>query len=470
MSSEELYRLKTLFLVSWLGNEVSALDFYGDIFCPEEIERRGYVSDHLANPIIAYTVEDEGHRYLHNEIVFRDMKAFEEVQGNDFAVCSLCSYSGKTRSAKNAYKLQGICIDLDGVGLKELESLRMYFEQDMLPVPTYLVNSGYGLHVYYIFYEPIPLYPHLIPYLQKLKEGLTRIVWNKETSNYKIENRQYQGIFQGFRIVGTCSKLGRTKKSKQNYRVKAYKCGKKVDLMYLNEYVYDQYKVPEGFDSYGSGIWGEDHLTLDKAQILYPEWYEKRIIQKKPVGQYVCNRGLYYWWLNEIQTDGNARDGNRYNCIAVLFIMAIKCNIEKEAVLQDALSLVEPFNELTVREDNAFTVDDVMQASKYYKKSYARYSINAIEVKTGIRINRRPKKERKNQEEHLEEARAIRDIRMRRQGKKWTDGNGRPKGSGSKEQTVREWQQQNPNGRKIDCYRDIKLSRMTIDKWWKQEK
>lgn len=46
---------------------------------------------------------------------------------------------------------------------------------------------------------------------------------------------------------------------------------------------------------------------------------------------------------------------------------------------------------------------------------------------------------------------------------------GRPKGSGTKEDEVREWQQNNPEGRKIDCHRETGLSRVTINKWWNSE-
>ena len=42
------------------------------------------------------------------------------------------------------------------------------------------------------------------------------------------------------------------------------------------------------------------------------------------------------------------------------------------------------------------------------------------------------KRNYQKQADHLEEARAIRDIRMKRQDRDWREGNGRPKGSGEK--------------------------------------
>lgn len=461
-SAEQVYRDKNAYLRNWLS-EVSSIDFYKDIFPPEDMERRGCSGDRKANPIIALTETSERRgkkrTYLHNEIVFSDFEAFEKAKGNPFALCSMCSYSGRRRSANNAYKLHGICIDLDGVGMEELDTFRAHVEHNLIPWPTYLVNSGHGLHVYYIFFEPIPLYPNVVSYMQRLKEGLTRIVWNKETSNYKVKDRQFQGIYQGFRMVGSCSKLGRTERAKKNYLVTAFKCSKKVDLMYLNEFVYDEFKIPDNMDLYGSGLWGDEHLTLDKARELYPKWYQKRIVEKKAKGQWYCNEGLYYWWLNKIRAPGNARDGNRYNCVSILFIMAIKCGIPKNVPTEDALDLVDTFNELTEREKNEFTVDDVRAASKYYDASYAYYSINAIETRTGIRVDRRPKRKSREQGEHLKRARLLRSLSS-------YDNAGRPEGSGTAQKEIIEWQKKNPGGTKKQCKDATGLSFPTIRKWW----
>ena len=44
---------------------------------------------------------------------------------------------------------------------------------------------------------------------------------------------------------------------------------------------------------------------------------------------------------------------------------------------------------------------------------------------------------------------------------------GRPKGSGTAEHTVREWQEKHQTGRKSDCIRDTGLAKHTVYKWWK---
>ena len=41
---------------------------------------------------------------------------------------------------------------------------------------------------------------------------------------------------------------------------------------------------------------------------------------------------------------------------------------------------------------------------------------------------------------------------------------GRPEGSGTKEQIVKEYREKNPTARKSDCIRDTGLSKMTVYK------
>ena len=87
------------------------------------------------------------------------------------------------------------------------------------------------------------------------------------------------------------------------------------------------------------------------------------------------------------------------------------------------------------------------------------------------------------QADHLEIARAIRDIKAKQQGKKdWREGKavsythldvykrqegkGRPKDSGTAQARVYEWRQQHPEGRKADCHRETGLDPKTVRKWW----
>lgn len=450
--------------------EVTPREFYDDVFPDDDLERAGHPDDRHANMIIAYSVVSAaGKAGFRNEVVFADKAGLKHAEKSVFALCGLCTFSGRRRTAKNAYKCYGFAFDLDGVGKEECETFLLGVQIKKLPCPQYIVNSGHGLHLYYLFPEPVPLYPSVRDYLQRLKMALTRVVWTNETSYIKSrpdkDMRDYLGIYQNMRMPGSCSKIGRGK-ARTKYLVTAYRyntyLGARSSLTYLNSWVPESYRVPDSADY---SEWTNDRLTLDQARQEYPEWYQKRIIEQRPPAQWICSKGLYDWWLRRIQEDDGARDGTRYNCIATLFIYAIKCNVPFSIVLADALSLVEPFNALTVKPDNEFTAADVQAASKYYKRSYARYSIKAIEAKTHIMLPRN-KRNGRPQALHLAGARALQKINDEYNGTNWREGNGRPVGSGTKQQQVQAWRTAHPDGRKIECERELGLSRHTVLKWW----
>jgi hypothetical protein len=126
-----------------------------------------------------------------------------------------------------------------------------------------------------------------------------------------------------------------------------------------------------------------------------------------------------------------------------------------------AFGFVEPFNRLSNDPQNQFTREDVIAALEAYNDSYVTFPIDTISSLTNIPIKKN-KRNHQKQADHLEEARAIRDIRMKRQGKSWQNKNGRP----SKKDEVVKWRIENPGRRKIDCIRDTKLSKATVYKYW----
>ena len=109
---------------------------------------------------------------------------------------------------QDAQRMYALIFDLDGVGDGELSTLlRTRFGKPVeqirsLPMPTYLVASGKGLHVYYLFEQPIDLYPSIKAQLKALKHDLTYKMWDwKGTSKIK---RAYSISLSSshFRMVG----------------------------------------------------------------------------------------------------------------------------------------------------------------------------------------------------------------------------------------------------------------------------
>lgn len=416
--------------------EVSSEEFYRDIFPIGSFERAGHEEDRKPNAIIV----DLGEKRQVNHIVFDDLSALEECKGIKFTITSLIAYSGRNRTKKNAYSLYGVTIDLDYVTDHTLGDLIFQMQGGVIPMATYLVNSGTGMHVYYVFNEPIPLFDWLTEPLNNLKTALTNIVWNQYTSTEK--KKQFQSIYQGFRVVGSQSKLG------IDYPVRAYKTGNKVSIAYLNQFVKKENQV--NFDEI-------KHLTLSEAKEQYPGWYEKRVIKGEKRGYFHYNRGMYDKWLENVRE--GTFDGNRYHCICVLFANAIKCDISKEEAMRDAIELLPILENKTKYPQNHFTMSDVLDASVYYNDDSHLLTANTIRLKTQIDLPVGKRNGRK-QSEHIKLMNFVRDELNG--NKDWRNKDGRP----SKDKIVQKWRKDNPTGKKIDCHRDTGLSRPTIDKWW----
>ncbi len=88
---------------------------------------------------------------------------------------------------------------------------------------------------------------------------------------------------------------------------------------------------------------------------------------------------------------------------------------------------------MSVEDINRFTKDDVVCALEMYNEDYVTFPRDDIAKISGLTmpVNKR---NFQKQADHLEIARAIRDIKAKakQKGKKdWREGNGRPKGSGA---------------------------------------
>ncbi len=454
-TDKQLYRLKNDILRERF-TQVTPIAFYRDVFPEGSLGERGNMD--VRKPNLIFTMarhREDGKPYARNTIVFDDLTDLKETEGAEFAITSPVSYRGRNRTAANAHHLWGFTIDLDGVGENQIRDLLHQIDNQVLPTPTYLINSGHGLHVYYLLEKPIPMYKHLHEPLNDLKMGLTRIVWNAYTSSIAPEKRQFQGIFQGFRMPGTRSKLGK------RYPVVAFRTGNKTTIEILNSFVSEEYQLKE---------WNKYQITLDEAKEKYPEWYQRVVVEGKKSKKKWDIPGkvhgddpyaLYHWWIKKIKT--GAFDGNRYNCIATLVTYGVKCDMDKDKVLTDALELVPWLDSLTVTPNNPFTEQDVYDAFTYFDDCYATYSIKAIEARTKIHIERNKRNGRK-QEIHLERARAVQNIDY--PNGEWRNKDGRPKGSGTACNKVQEWRRAHPEGRKADCNRDTGLDPKTIRKWW----
>lgn len=481
-----------------LGEPVSPESFYRDIF-PENFLQDAYAVNPDAKHdgkfvAIANVLHElrDGKIFRKNHYVLNDLSTLKNWTGK-VAFISPCSFLGGAKDLAHLRYLHAFVVDLDYVGVGQLRDVFHQCRIGFLPTPTYLVNSGTGLHLYYVLEAPVTCYQNQQECYSALKHALIDLCWNEFTS--QVGKRQYSGLVQPYRIPGTRTKLDMDTKSQRvvsrEYPVTAYRYGEKwtVDKLLawqpkpnvgtrwfvdrcegIKKLLNGEISRIEVTDTSYTEI-GTGKIPLSIAKEKYPDWYQRRIVNGEPVKQienykWHVNPRVYEWWLRTIRE--SAQPGHRYHCIMCLAIYAIKCNVPYEKLKADAYSLLDEFDGRTDDETNHFLISDINQALRAYRnKIYATYPISSIEYFSGIKINRN-KRNWQKQAFHLEEARAIRDIRQRRSGSNWWD-NGNRDGAPEKKRIVYEWRVKNPDGRKIDCERETGVSRPTVLKWWNWE-
>ena len=424
--------------------EVSALDVYGDIFrlgygfLQQENEPPGAFK---ANPIIL----GEKNGRIRRRILFED--TFEEIlaefQDYDWAILNGLTYWGRENTSANQSKMCAMIFDVDGVTPASLDNLIHAAKvSDVYPLPQYVILSGHGVHLYYVFEEPLDLYPGAKTQLKNLKYALTDKLWNRYTS--EEEKVQHQGINQGFRVIG-----GRVKEG--SGRVRAFRLNAHpTNVEQLSEYVPDEAKVEQ------LSFYPEAKMSLEEARRLYPGWYERRVIGKAPRGRWYVKRDLYDWWIRQIKS--GAAPGHRYFCVMCLAIYGAKCGIDFEEVERDAFSLIPQLDALD--HSRPFTEADVRSALECFDERYVTFPRKDISKLSGIVLPANKRNGRK-QAQHVKMMSMIRDMDDPEGA--WRNKAGAP----SKESLIKAYADEHPEANHSEIARALGVSRTTVSKWLK---
>lgn len=513
---KQSYLDKNVYLVEHGYYEVAARDFYRQLFPEGTLQTKGHDADARGNAIVlAFSGSGQGKRADRGKakvrIMTNDLKALDFASRAKTAFIGPLTFWGRTHRRRLAHELLAFAIDLDYVEMKHLKNLLHQFDRAEVSKrlrPSYLVNSGRGVHLYYLLKEPITLYRNRAEALNLLKEALIKHIWN-ETTSAQPEDPDMAGIFQMFRAIGSPSKLGR------EYPARAFQLSHGDVLRYTFEEIRDS--IPgctieidrQSEENHGRGSSG---VSLAEAKKKWPEWYERRIVQKQPPKKrqivWPSNVKLYEWWKRKIRE--KVQVGGRYYSIVALCAFGLKCHIPDDQIRADAQTFLEYLESLTFDDLNHFTQNDLLDALKTLDKDQrdrtALYTRRWIETKTGVKIPPR-KRNGRTLIKHLIYARGVKRLKKELdegeegfiEGRKnksskvneyvlhhldatptqikqdtgmslttirrWR-GEKLPVGRPDKQKAVQDWRRQHPEGRKADCVRDLGLDKKTVYRWW----
>lgn len=453
LSAEDSYKAKRDYLDSRFGDALDPMDFYRELYPSgsfEQPHQRGYdyakesASERRPNGIITEILaEPDGARKTKRWVVNNDLQPLRDMQGTDrFGLMAPIGYSGVKRDLKHAYTIYALTFDLDE------PNIPLFFDNakaEAQPQPTFTVLSGHGLHLYYQFEEPQPLYPHNIKAFQALKRALTMQIWNPNTSHIQP---QHQGINQGFRIVGAASKLGK------DYPVRVWRTGQPKTVDYLPEFIFNKKAHSEALS-----LFERPRMNWEEAKERYPEWAARKTGKAKQSYWHI-KRDLYDWWKHQYTAASN---GHRYFYLMCLAVYARKCDIPREELEHDARQIAEYLDSLSPADGtNPFTQEDMKAALKAYDDKYQTFTRDAISHLAAIPIIPNRRNGRK-QKEHLARARAVQTVDDPLGA--WRNKNGRPIGSGTKEKTVRDYIALHPDQSVTEIAKALNVSRPTVYKY-----
>lgn len=454
MSNEELLEVNHR-LNEILSNKYMKVDgesFYRYIFPNNENEGEWNRDYSKPNAIYLYKNEDEvvRNRILRRRIMLNDTWESDYqkyVKGNSKSLCSGLTFRGRVNRLEHAQQMNALIFDIDSVGLNELDNMIRRFSNEnkvrRIPIPTFIVSSGTGVHLYYVLEEPIDLFPNIKLQLKALKYNLTYRFWDyKGTSQDK--NIQYQPLNQAFRMVGSINE-------KYGTEVQAYLVGERVPLERLNEFATDPSVQVDINQRYKPSKY-----TLEEAQEHFPEWYERVIIQKdKTPRKWRIKRDLYDWWKRQY---GEITGGHRYYYLMCLAIYAVKCDIPRKELETD---MYEIFEELKhIPHSNELCEEDIISALEAYDRGYYNFKLDDIEKLTGLRFERN-KRNYRSQGNHIKIMNAIRDITY--PNGEWRNKDGAP----TKENLVKEYLLEYPDLPVSEVAKNLGVSRTTVYKYKK---
>lgn len=413
---QEQYEEKNMVLADY-GEEVSPFTLYEDIF--------GDTAQTI--PVVFI---DEGEEQTTKHIVPMSIdEAMEQCEDRNDMLMGGCTYFNNWISKKSAKDIYSFIIDMDNVYSGTLlNALRQDWRTangEELPMPTYIVNSGTGLHLYFVLTEPVPNYKATTENLDKLYRALAI----QQTTKRVYLKKQVLWFGQDFRMAGGMNKY--------NWKNTVFRVGEKWDI-----------------DELGKAVGLKD--------VHFVRYGEKRT--KKPTGErkprarakrqgWRSNRAFYDCALRNCRD--KTKEGNRYTSMCALSVIAWKCSVPQEELEKDLLSLLPDYNKGATRQ---IKEKEIYSAMKMYNPKAMLTQRESLENWQGWEY----KPIRRNGRKRADHIKYMNTMKRFKKELGEPVNEGRPTAA----QKVRAWQKEHPKGKKVDCIRQTGLSKPTVYKWW----
>lgn len=399
------------------GREVNSWGFYSDIFGSLDV----------VSPAINKS---------QNKVIQMPLEQLIDVSvGQDGIFLSACTFFKNYYNSKGLMDVYAFVVDLDSVWSGGLDAVLKNNWQNTskgnfyLP-PTYIVNSGTGLHLYYVLNRPVPLFSKQS---QIVRDLYRKLAIHQSRRPFVGAKPEVHWVGQSFRMPGTLSKNG--------LLVRAFKldCGRKYSI----EELAAAYGVKYDFKYRGEH---ED----------YPDFERPRSAPKgKKAKGWYTNRAFYDYCVRMIPE--KTQQGHRYMTMCALSAIAYKCQVSKEELEITLRSFLPDWNKGKVGEDKVQRWE-VRSAMKMYGKEAFKMRRSVIEDYFGWEFKPIKRNGRKRPQ-HIQIMNTMKTLK-KQLGEVVNEG--RP----TAEQKVIAYRREHPEANKSEVARVLGLSRTTVHKWW----
>ena len=338
-----------------------------------------------------------------SEFLENDFTSYMDKHDSVFISC--CSYYGKSPSIDRLGMLHSFVVDIDGMtSIENYKNLLEQISTHSIPVPTYVVPSGHGCHLYYFLENPLKYTLENKQYLYQItytiSKALAKLAYNKHVSTktrsagfnedgkeIMVMDPDFIPPTQGLRAVGSKNKFG--------IKNEAFKVGEKYtnvmsiidaisrSLFFLNRKVgtNDYFEAVEAFEAYYSN---QNLLNFSKNKS-----YEKPLINNQEIMFFI--KDFEAKIINEVVP------GHRFNSLTYLIIDYIKVKYSNEKIRKRITAIIKILNDKAIKngqplltKNDETALFSMLNNRALYEGKPIRKDI--IESKTGLSFDAAKKK------------------------------------------------------------------------------
>ena len=454
------------------GEEISQATFYQDYLFRELYEGTLQIKFEYKILLTEYNATEN------NKIHKVDVDDIQDyLHLNDVAI-SPCLFYANWRKKRLLNYVSAFVLDIDKLRPWHLQRFIRLFEEGRLLMPTFIANSGSGVHFYYLLDKMLRCDSNYHEAENQIAEEVYKGLYNEIIKKERWSDAQMHWIGQDYRVVNSRTKLNqisRIYKVGETYTIEQLMkyFGIKIDrsrryaskkmVKYAGNIARDLKLDPPDYTN-AKETYAFIKTHKDEAYQFREKRREERA-KKAAKGKKSVKRPVT-WYKNTLAyMQDHTQPGHRFSAMKALAIIGFKESVPREVFIEDIEELSEYWSTFNWKGDhfNKKNVEAIIRLFDGASK-YSNTTSEVLEQWLGYEFKRiGNKRNGRSQEQHIKVMNAIRDV-------EYPEGNWRnKKGAPTKQEIILEWRKNNPDGKKIDCERATGLSRHTVLKWWDGE-